>query len=73
MFATLQDFNQNWNQYINKTVFTKQYINSCNYYYNYLAKQNVSTLLGHHQTYKTVVLVKVYSVVLSVVSHGLKN
>jgi len=29
-------------------------------YYNYLAKQHVSALLGHHQAYKTVVLVKVH-------------
>ena len=33
------------------------------YNYSYLAKQHVSALLGHHQAYKTVVLVKVHSVV----------
>ena len=37
------------------------YNNSCNYY-NYSTKQHVSALFGHHQAYKTVVLVKVHSV-----------
>jgi len=35
--------------------------NSCNYY-NYSTKQHVSNLFGHHQAYKTVVLLKVHSV-----------
>ena len=35
------------------------------YCYKYLAKQHVSALLGHHQAYKTVVLVKVHSVVFT--------
>jgi len=37
------------------------YDNSRNYY-NYLTKQQVSALFGHHRAYKTVVLVKVHSV-----------
>jgi len=37
--------------------------NSCNYY-NYSTKLHVSALSGHHQAYKTVVLVKVHSVYL---------
>jgi len=35
---------------------------AANYYYNYSTKQRVSALLGHHQAYKTVELVKVHSV-----------
>ena len=35
------------------------------YCYNYWAKQHVSALLGHHQAYQTVVLVKVHSVVFT--------
>ena len=38
-------------------------ITVADYCYNYLAKQHVSALLGHNQAYKTVVLVKVHSVV----------
>jgi len=38
-------------------------ITVADYCYNCLAKQHVSALRGHHQTYKTVVLVKVHSVV----------
>jgi len=34
-------------------------ITVADYCYNYLAKQHVSALLGHHQAYKTVVLFKV--------------
>jgi len=34
------------------------------YYYNYSPKQHVSALLGHHQAYKRVVLVKVHSMIL---------
>jgi len=37
------------------------YNNSCNYY-NYSTKQHVLALFGHHQAYRTVVLVKVHSV-----------
>ena len=42
------------------------------YYYNYSTKQHVSALLGHHQAYTTVELVKVHSVVLPMGSHGLQ-
>jgi len=38
-------------------------ITVADYCYNYLAKQHILALLGHHQAYKTVVLVKVHSVV----------
>ena len=34
-------------------------------YYNYSTKQHVSTLLGYHQVYKTVDLVKVHFVVFT--------
>jgi len=40
------------------------YLKAANYY-NYSTKQHVSTLLGHHQAYKTVELVKVHSVVFN--------
>jgi len=49
-----------WNALI-KPSLRNTYNNSCNYY-NYSTKQHVSALFGHHQAYKTVVLVKVYSV-----------
>jgi hypothetical protein len=37
-------------------------ITVADYCYNYLAKQHVSALLGHHQAYKTVVLLKVHTI-----------
>jgi len=40
------------------------YIRVANYY-NYSTKQHVSTLLGHHQVYKTVEFVKVHSMVFT--------
>jgi len=40
-------------------------ITVADYSYNYVAKQHASALLGHHQAYKTVVLVKVHSMVFT--------
>ena len=52
--------------YVNNTLI-KPYLHNnittvAGYYYKYSTKQHVSALLGHHQAYKTVVLVKVQSV-----------
>jgi len=49
------------NNVLVKSFLHNTYNNSCNYY-NYSTKQHVSALFGHHQAYKTLVLVKVHSV-----------
>jgi len=44
---------------VNKPSLHNNIITVADYCYNHLAKQNISPLLGCHQAYKTVVLVKV--------------
>jgi len=39
--------------------------------YNWLIKRHVSTLFGHHQTYKGMMLIKVHSFAMPMGSHGL--
>jgi len=39
--------------------------------YNWLIKQHVAALFGHHQAYKEIVLIKVHSLAIPMGSHGL--
>ena len=54
-----------WCNLLIKPSLHNNIITVADYYYNYSIKQHVSALLGHHQAYKTVVLVKVHSVVFT--------
>ena len=56
-----------------KTVFTQQYKQQLQIITTIQLKQHVSALLGHHQTYKTVELVKVHSVVFLTTEFTLTN
>ena len=47
---------------LNCTVFTQHTNNSCKIY-DWLIKQHVSALFGHHQAYKEIVLIKVHSLI----------
>jgi len=54
---------------LNFTVFTQHTNNSCKY--NWLIKEHVLALFGHHQAYKEIVLFKVHSLAIPIGSHGL--